>query len=66
METTLIEYGTTQGKKGQKLPRINLGFSTENHEFLRKESRRQGLTITAFINEILDERRKATNTEAQP
>lgn len=66
METNLIEYGTTQGKKGQKLPRINLGFSTENHEFLRKESRKQGLTITAFINQIIDERRKATNTEGQP
>ena len=57
MENNQIEYGTTQGKKGQKLPRINLGFSTENHDFLRKESRMRGLTITAFINQIIDEYR---------
>lgn len=66
MEPNLIEYGTTQGRKGQKLPRINLGFSTENHEYLRKESRRRGLTITAFINQIIDDYRKAANTEARP
>ena len=66
MEPSPIEYGTTQGKKGQKLPRINLGFSTENHDFLRRESRRRGLSITAFVNQIIDEYRKAAHTEVQP
>lgn len=57
-EKTNIEYGSTQGKKGQKLPRINLGFSTENHNYLKFESRRRGLTITAFINLIIEEHRR--------
>ena len=54
-----IEYGTTQGKKGQKLPRINLGFSTSNHDFLRSESRKRGMSISAFINYIVEEYQKS-------
>ncbi len=56
-DKVLVEYGSTQGKKGQKLPRINLGFSTENHDYLKTESRKRGLTISAFINEIILEHR---------
>lgn len=53
-----VQYGTTQGKKGQKMPRINLAFSTENHDFLRTESRKQGMSITAFINHIVEQYRQ--------
>ena len=52
------EYGTTQGKKGQKAKRINMAFSDANHEFLKKESRRQGMSATAFVNCILDQYRE--------
>lgn len=52
------EIGTTQGKKGQKLKRINMAFSDLNHEYITKESRRQGMTATAFVNMIIEEYRK--------
>lgn len=48
------EYGTTQGKKGQHAKRINMAFSDINHEYITKESRRQGLSATAFVNKIID------------
>lgn len=53
------EIGTTQGKKGHKLKRINMAFSDENHEYITKESRRQGITSTAFVNKIIDKHRKS-------
>lgn len=51
------EIGTTQGKKGQKLKRINMAFSDVNHEYVTKESRRRGISATAFVNMIIDEYR---------
>ena len=51
------EIGTTQGKKGQKLKRINMAFSDINHDYITKESRRQGMSSTAFVNKIIDEYR---------
>ena len=53
------EYGSTQGnKKGIKLKRINMAFSDANHDYITKESRRQGISATAFVNKIIDEYRK--------
>ena len=52
------EIGSTQGKKGQRLKRINMAFSDINHEYITKESRRQGMTATAFVNMIIDEYRQ--------
>lgn len=49
------EYGTTQGKKGQHAKRINMAFSDANHEYITKESRRQGMSATAFVNMIIDQ-----------
>lgn len=48
-------YGTTQGKKGQKAKRINMAFSDANHDYITKESRRRGMSATAFVNKIIDE-----------
>ena len=48
------EYGTTQGRKGQHAKRINMAFSDINHEYITKESRRRGMSATAFVNKILD------------
>lgn len=50
----LREYGTTQGKKGQHAKRINMAFSDANHEYITKESRRRGMSATAFVNQIID------------
>ena len=52
------ELGSTQGKKGQKLPRMNVAFSDENHAYLTYISRRRGLSATAFVNLIIDEYRR--------
>lgn len=49
------ELGTTQGKKGQKLKRINMAFSDENHEYIVHESRKRGISATAFVNQIINE-----------
>ena len=46
--------GTTQGRKGQKAKRINMAFSDDNHAYLTYESRRRGLSITQFVNLIID------------
>lgn len=48
------EIGSTQGKKGQKLKRINMAFSDINHQFIVSQSRKNGVSATAFVNSILD------------
>ena len=45
----------TQGKKGYKLPRINMAFTPENHKYITFESRRRGLSATEFVNKIISE-----------
>jgi len=50
--------GSTRGKKGHKLSRINMAFSDDNHEYITFASRYEGLSVTAFVNQILDEYRK--------
>lgn len=49
------EIGSTQGKKGQKLKRINMAFSDDNHYYVTHESRRRGISATAFVNMIIDQ-----------
>lgn len=48
----------TQGKKGAKAKRINMAFSDENHEWIKKESRRQGISATQYVNDIVAQERK--------
>lgn len=43
----------TTGKKGIKMPRINLAFTPDNYEFIKVMAQVRGQTQTAFINEIL-------------
>lgn len=49
--------GSTQGKKGQKLKRINMAFSDANYEFITTQSRKMGISATAFVNYIIDKYR---------
>ena len=44
----------TQGRKGEKLPRINMAFSPANHEFINIMSRLSGLTLTQYVNRVID------------
>ena len=52
------ELGSTQRKKGQKLRRINMAFSDQNHSYITYESRRRGISAMAFVNLIIDEYRR--------
>jgi len=56
---------TTQGKKGQKLPRINMAFSPENLDYLQIISRIEGTSITNFVNQLVkkDRDRRADEVE---
>lgn len=49
------KLGSTQGRKGEKLKRINIAFDDENYEYVRLESRRRGHSITKFVNDILEQ-----------
>lgn len=53
-------YGSTQGKKGKKLHKMNTGYTQPNWEFLTKESRKMGLRggATELVNMIIDDYRK--------
>lgn len=59
--TSLVQQvkviGSTQGRKGQKLKRINMAFSDVNYEFITLQSRKMGVSATAFVNYIIDKYR---------
>ena len=50
---------TTQGKKGMKLLRYNLGLTPANKEFIQVVARATGQTQNGFINAIIDAYREA-------
>ena len=58
-EVTTDEFGKTQGKKGCAVKRINMGFTRENHEYLKTEPMRRGQTITDFVNEVIEKYRES-------
>lgn len=57
-KSTPLILGTTQGVKGKKLPRINMAFSSDTYEYIKRESRIRGLSATAFVNYIIEEYKK--------
>ncbi len=48
----------TQGRKGKKLPRINMAFDNENLEYLHIISRIEGVTVTKYVNILIEADRK--------
>lgn len=48
----------TQGRKGQKLPRINMAFSVSNLEYLQLISRIKGVSMTEYVNQLIMENHK--------
>lgn len=48
----------TQGAKGCRMPRINLGYTMDNYNFIRVVSRMQGKTMSRLINDIIEKYRK--------
>lgn len=55
--------GSTQGRKGAKLPRINMAFSTESLDYLRVMSALKGMSVTRYVNDLVEQDR-ARNAEA--
>lgn len=43
----------TSGRKGIKLPRINLAFTPELHDYIVTMSRARGENLTQFVNHVL-------------
>lgn len=41
------------GRKGLKLPRINLAFTPENYEYIRTMARVRGESYTTFVNWLI-------------
>lgn len=44
----------TQGRKGQKLQRINMAFSPDNLDYLRLMASFEGVSITQYVNSLID------------
>ena len=49
----------TTGRKGVKLPRVNLAFTPEIYDYVRTMSKASGLTYTEFIHRILSDHKAA-------
>lgn len=49
----------TTGRKGVKLPRINLAFSPDVYDYVKTMSKAAGMTYTEFINKILQDHKAA-------
>ena len=54
----IAETMHTTGKKGVKLPRINLAFSPSNYQYIEVMSRVRGENLTQFVNKIIAEHRE--------
>lgn len=49
------EFSGTQGRKGAKLPRINMAFPQESLDFLRVMSSIRGQSITRYVNDLIEQ-----------
>lgn len=43
----------TQGRKGAKLPRINMAFPSDSLEYLRVMAALRGVSITKYVNDLV-------------
>lgn len=48
------EVRGTQGRKGAKLPRINMAFSQENLDYLRVMAGIRGQSVTRYVNVLVE------------
>lgn len=56
------EARRTQGRKGLKMPKMNMSFTPSNMEYLRVMAGVNGMTVTRFMNYII-EQHAAANAE---
>ena len=59
-QETHVEYDArnTQGKRGMKADRMNMAFSHENFEYMRTMAGLHKMTMTKFINKLIEEDRQ--------
>lgn len=50
-----LESMRSSGRKGVKLPRINLAFTPSNYEFIKTMAQVRGQSLTEFVNDMLEE-----------
>lgn len=48
----------TQGRRGYKLQRINMGFTPANLDYIRTMSRAKGMSQTQFVNQLIERHRE--------
>lgn len=41
---------STKGKKGKKMPMMNMRFTEANYDYLKRESRVRGMSASGFLN----------------
>ena len=51
------EAHATRGKKGAKMPRINLAFSPSHLDFIRVMAAIQGISMTQYVNNLIERER---------
>ena len=45
----------TAGRKGLRLPRINMAFAPELYDYIKTMSKVSGMTLTEFVNTVLNQ-----------
>ena len=52
------KFPPTQGRKGHKQKRINMAYTPENYEFLHRKARMMGISMTEYMNLLIDAARR--------
>lgn len=52
------EEQRTRGRKGEKMPRINMAFTPTNLEYLHVMAAIMGVSITRYCNDLIEQDRK--------
>ncbi|NCC76221.1 MAG: hypothetical protein EOM08_07295 [Clostridia bacterium] len=60
-DNTRTKKPGVRGQHGAPLPRINLAVSQENSDYLRIMASATGISVTTFINQIIDDYRAANS-----
>lgn len=57
-----MERFETSGKKGVKLPRINLAFKPSVYEYVHTMAEVSGVSMTMFVNKVLEDHMQKNET----
>lgn len=59
------ETRRTQGRKGLKMPRMNMSFTPSNMDYLKTMAGINGMTITRFMNYVIEQHAEANAARYQ-